>query len=291
MEKYPIYEMSGEVFERLVVDLLSTTGIYSNLKLESSEGIDKGYDIIGEGIGPDRKPRKAIIQVKHRREFNARAIRRDIKWASKISGGVYEYVLVTSSIAPPSFSGDTLLKEFHDVIEKFTIIDRKTIISLLDKNPLIVEKYFAPLKKRIKTSKIIQWVSIIASLSSIFSFFSLFVISDSRVEDTPLKNKMIVVEKALDGLKDLEHNLEAVKRELQETSSKSDRIKKEYEQALKLKDVTEQQLEAFRKALNVEDTQRTIFKYVLGFIFGFASSLLASISYEKWKRYKSLTKA
>ena len=283
--------MSGEVFERLVVDLLSTTGIYSNLKLESSEGIDKGYDIIGEGIGPDRKPRKAIIQVKHRREFNARAIRRDIKWASKISGGVYEYVLVTSSIAPPSFSGDTLLKEFHDVIEKFTIIDRKTIISLLDKNPLIVEKYFAPLKKRIKTSKIIQWVSIIASLSSIFSFFSLFVISDSRVEDTPLKNKMIVVEKALDGLKDLEHNLEAVKRELQETSSKSDRIKKEYEQALKLKDVTEQQLEAFRKALNVEDTQRTIFKYVLGFIFGFASSLLASISYEKWKRYKSLTKA
>jgi hypothetical protein len=110
-----------------------------------------------------------------------------------------------------------------------------------------------------------------------------------RIEpETSLQKNIVVLEKALDGLQELETNLVNLKTEIKKTSEKSARIKNEYEETLKLKDITEEQLSIIRKSLNTQNTSKMILNAILGFIFGVASSITGTVIYEKRKRYKML---
>jgi hypothetical protein len=173
MEKYPIYELPVVDFERLIIDLLSATELYENINILADDKFDRGFDLIGNSKAThDGKVSRAIIQIKHRRNFNAQEIRNDIDKAFQHLGDIYEFVLITSSIAPPNLkSGENLLKEFKGFVQKFQLIDRDGIFSLLDHHPDIAQKYFNKIKQDVKKRNLIKTVGIIGSLCSIIALF------------------------------------------------------------------------------------------------------------------------
>jgi len=65
-------------------------------------------------------------------------------------------------------------------------------------------------------------------------------------------------------------------------------LNKRYAKAKELEKLTDSQRQTLKQILQAEKWWRTLLNYGLGFVLGVASSLIASILYERWKQTKAL---
>jgi hypothetical protein len=73
-----------------------------------------------------------------------------------------------------------------------------------------------------------------------------------------------------------------------ETEKATQLLKEKYAHAKELEKLTQDQVNALKATLQAESWQRTIVNYAIGFIFGVASSFVASVLYTKWRQRKAL---
>ncbi|MEO0374187.1 MAG: hypothetical protein AAF329_06055 [Cyanobacteria bacterium P01_A01_bin.17] len=95
-------------------------------------------------------------------------------------------------------------------------------------------------------------------------------------QDNNLSKQIEEVEDAINDLRGLEEYLEETKNKIIITQQSKDEIEDEYRKAQELEKLTTQQIDAISLAIN-KRTFRDIAKdYVLGFILGIGSSIVAS---------------
>lgn len=128
-------------------------------------------------------------------------------------------------------------------------------------------------------------ISLIVALLSILSV--IYTIFPEKTDKT-LKNRIDNVERALDGIKGLEKDLEFIKEDMIKTDLENKRILEEYKKMEGLEKVINDKKESLNLVLNYQPWYKRFLNYFFGFLLGIASSVIAGIMREKWKLNKSL---
>ena len=104
----------------------------------------------------------------------------------------------------------------------------------------------------------------------------------------PLDKRIQTVETTLTSIRDLEGYLGKIKDDMVATDVAARELNKRYAKAKELEKLTDSQRQTLKQILQAEKWWRTLLNYGLGFVLGVASSLIASILYERWKQTKAL---
>jgi len=289
--KYPIYDLSPREFEELSLELIATTNKYRNLSLSTNQNDYLLADIYGEFITDNNNIVNVAIEVKHWLKFNVGNFKNEVtKRIARLKDNTYIQFITSAKI-------DNHQKDqVNDIISPYLsygmqLYDQEDVVRLLDKNPNIAKKYFQPvfdknkeLRRKLYSS---IFTAIISILIGVLSATSSFFLSDKK-ESIPLDVKIERVEKALSNIKDLEKYLSDIKTEMEETSKDVSKIKDEYEQVQKLKKLSNEELAVLNSALQRRSWYETPLNYFLGFVIGIASSIIASILIDRYKKRKQL---
>lgn len=128
-----------------------------------------------------------------------------------------------------------------------------------------------------------QWV--LAILMSLLASWGLF--QDIFSKKAPLDVGIENVTAALKSLKDLEGQLTTIKSDMAETERARLAIIQEYTKAKELEKLTNAQLAAVRDAVRQRSWKQVILENAWAFLLGFASSIFASLGWEKYTRWRS----
>ena len=121
---------------------------------------------------------------------------------------------------------------------------------------------------------------------SVFTVFvSMFPVFSHKA---PLDKRIETVEKTLTSIRDLESYLSQIKQDMLDKEKATEVINQKYAQAKELEKITDAQLVALQSTLQKQNWRWTLFNYVMGFVLGVASSLLASVIHARWKQRKAL---
>ena len=89
-------------------------------------------------------------------------------------------------------------------------------------------------------------------------------------------------------MRDLEKYLSDIKQDMQATQKATEIINEKHAQAKELEKLTSAQLAALQETLQTRNWKWTALNYVLGFVLGVASSLVASVLYARWRQRKAI---
>jgi hypothetical protein len=282
--RYPLYELSGEEFEKLSFDLLAAAD--PNLSISTIES-PRWIDAVGA-----RKTAQGIqsvaIETSHRTTFRPETLRLFLERLSKEDQSFDEYIFITSSPIQ-----DVHRRQFSRTLNaEVKVLGQAEIISLLNEYPTVAAKYFKSVRDRIRLRNILTFVSVLVFLTSIGvlanNFYSFL---GSKLEPkSKLSQQVKGVEDSIAKLNDLEQSLRALKIDLQQKADESARVTREYERAMKLKSLTADQLRQIKKAVSSQSGVGTFLNSFLGFLLGIAASVLATVITDKWKQRRALAK-
>lgn len=285
-QPYPLYELSGEEFERLCIDLLVAAD--SSLAVTTAN-TPRWIDAVGTRR-TKQGDKSVAIETSHRSTFHPEGLRLFLERLSKEERRFDEYIFITSSPIQDihrELANSNAAKALNAEVR---ILGQQELIELLNGYQAVAVKYFKSVRERVRmrrVSALISSVAFAASLgglgSSLYSFFG-----QKQQPDTQFTTQIRSVEESLSRLTDLEKGLRKLKEELQEKSAESARVTKEYDEAMKLKALTAEQLEQVRKAVNSQSRWDVFQNYFFGFLLGVAGSVLATIITDKWKQRKAL---
>jgi len=280
MKKKPIldlYSLTPLEFEQLIVTLLSETG-FTDLKVTDGPG-DRGVDILGL-----KGDQKVAIQVKHKRELSLSELQcfTDKYFSDPLPPRSLIYV--TSAKIP---QGAEKISENLPKGCSLKFLDQKDIYQMLSQQQVASSRFFRNAMQRLRTEKIhFIFGTVTACCSLLGVFLSLYPFTS--FEKAPLNKRINTVERALTNIRDLESYLIDIKKDMAETEKATQIINEKNNKAKELEKLTEFQLDALKNTLQAESWQRTLFNYLLGFIFGIASSFIASVMHAKWIQRKAL---
>lgn len=286
-EIYPLYELSGEEFERLCIDLLAADD--PDLAI-SNVGLPRSIDAVGT-----RKTKQGsqtvAIEAKHRTTFDPKGFRSFLERLAKESQKYDEYVFITSSPIPDAQRQLHSSNAAKVLNAQFKLFGQAEVLALLNNHSAIASKYFKSVQARIKQRKIAASVATVALLISISGIGSgLYSFFGSKIEPkSQLGEQVKNVEDSIKKLNDLETSLNELKKDLQQKSEESARIAKEYEAAMKLKSLTSEQLEQVKKAVGSQSSMEIFQNYFFGFLLGVAASVIANVITDELKRRRVLT--
>ena len=276
-EREDFYKLMPSEFERLVADVLAQSG-YSDVKLLSGPG-DQGVDILAT-----RKGQAVAVQVKHKMRFSLQEINRFADWYFKNPSTPRTMIFVTSAELPPDAESQITGIPPGARLE---IVDRRGLQQMLYAHKAASQQVMADANKRLRSQRVRLLVSATAGLFSILgALVSLYPFVFH--EKAPLDRRIETVEKALGSMRDLEGYLADIKRDMEETQKATVAINQKYAEAKELEKLTAAQLAALQATLQVRDWKWTILNYVLGFVLGVASSLVATVLYSRWKQRRAL---
>lgn len=285
-QPYPLYELSGEEFKRLCIDLLLAAD--SSLAVTSTDA-PRWIDVVGTRR-TQQGDKSVAIKTSHRSIFHPEGLRLFLELLSKEERRFDEYIFITSSSIkdiPREMVNFNAAKVQNAQIGIYGQLD---LIELLSRHQAVAAKYFKSVRERVRmrrVSALISSAALVASLGGLgSSLYSL--LGPKQQPDTQFSTQIRSVEESLSRLTDLERNLRKLKEELQEKSAESARVSKEYDEAMKLKALTTEQLEQVRKAVNSQNRWDVFQNYFFGFLLGVAGSVLATIITDKWKQRKAL---
>jgi hypothetical protein len=252
---------------------------------------DSGFDLIGEYSVTPATVHAVAVQVKHRASFDIATLRSFLGRVERRGNEFDEYILVTSS--PLNASVHQVLKSWTTAVSapRVHLLGQQEVVELLQKNPAIANKYFPAVRRRVTRRRLIGAAS---GLGAAFSVLALILsLYETLVpkEKSTFQGQIFAVEDSLKGLRALEQSLQGLKRELEQTSEESNRIRREYEEVMKLKVVTAEQLEQIRKAVSSQSAWEVFLNYFFGFLLGVASSALATIIMDRIKKRRALSGA
>lgn len=260
-----------------MADVLAQSG-YSDVKIVDGPG-DQGVDILAI-----REGNSVAVQVKHKTRLSIQEINRFADWYFKNPSTPRTMIFVTSAELPPD--AERQIKGTPPGT-KLEIVDRRGLQQLLYAHKAASQKVIGEANKRYRSQRVRLVASAIAALFSILgALVSLFPFVFH--EKAPLDRRIETVEKALGSMRDLEGYLADIKRDMEETQKATVAINQKYAEAKELEKLTAAQLAALQETLKDRDWKWTILNYVLGFVLGIASSLVASVLYTRWKQRRAL---
>lgn len=287
-KKYPLYELTPDVFERLCFDLLTRSYQGFDFGVFGPElGPDKGVDFIGTKEEPG-KHIKIAVEIKHRTSLHPEGLRLFLQRFADYFSDFDELVIITSSPLTSTHREFASLPSIKDKGVNVKLLGQSDIYELLDKNQDIANRYFEKVREKVKKRTYAEYFGVLGSTLSIIGLVVSLYSFNARENNSSLDKQIDSVEMALKGVKTLEGSLGKLKNELKNTSAESERIKKEYEEALKLKSITNDQLDQIKKAVSAQTKSEIVLSYLLGFLLGLGSSILGAVIYERIKRLRAL---
>lgn len=144
--------------------------------------------------------------------------------------------------------------------------------------------------RRRRRTTIVGIFTIISFSATAFKAYETLRDAESTETNEQLSQQISKVDDAITDIRDLEEFLENTKEELIVTQREANIIQEEYEQAQELERLTEKQVLAISTAVNQRSTRDIVKDYVIGFILGISSSILASYIFQflTSKQVKSL---
>jgi hypothetical protein len=287
LQKYPLFELSPEQFEKLCIELVAASLEGDNAVLsEKPNWIDA---VIGSQSPSGAKT--VAVEVSHRTQFPPMGLNNFFERLLKEPRKFDEYVFITSSP----------LRQVHrQVLESATakslarpirLLGQAEVVGLLDKHQDIAAKYFKTLSNRVRIRRLSEFTSILGVAISLFAFATSFYADrETPKEASAFSSQIASVEDSLTRLKSLEAGLQDLKSDLRSKSEESARVSKEYEEAMKLKALTKEQLEQVRLAIGSQSQWEVFLNYFFGFVLGVAGSVLATIITDRWKQRRVLTR-
>jgi len=168
--QYPLYELSGEEFERLCLDLLVASD--PSLSISAAE-LPRWIDAVGA-----RKTKQGVqsvaINVTHRSTFHPEGLRLFLERLSKEDQKFDEYVFVTSSPIQEIHRKLSNSNAVTAMNAEVKILGQAELISLLDSYPVVVAKYFKSVRDRVRLRKIATSLSSVALAISIGGHYQHF---------------------------------------------------------------------------------------------------------------------
>ena len=195
-----------------------------------------------------------------------------------------EIILITS--APLTEAHREPVRRLRHEID-LRLIGRDELIEELARHPDLIKSRLLPAKKRKKQQSISLGWSLVGVISSIVGVMFSVVAWFFPVK-SGLRERIVVVESAINNLKDLEHQLTEIKRDMVETERAKNALEQEYAKAKELEKLTSEQYEAIKEALRSQSWKKTLLDYILGFTLGVASSFTASIMYSRLQQRRAL---
>jgi len=150
----------------------------------------------------------------------------------------------------------------------------------------VADKFLKPARKHRfleKTQLATSLIGVVVALTA--SIFTNGLFSKAT---HPLDDRIQSVESALANIKGLEESLSKVRDDMVATQNATSEINKKYVEAKELEKLTDAQVQALKQTLQSEKLSKTLLNIFLGFILGFASSLLANYISARWKQNKEL---
>ena len=283
---YPLYELSGEEFERLCVELLMAAD--PELTISAGEA-PRWLDAVGTRRTKAGSTSVAI-EAKHRTAFHPDGMRIFLERLSKEKAKFDEYIFITSS--PIQDVHRQLVKSpaAQSLNAEVKLLGQDDVVLLLERHPQVAAKYFKTARDRLRRQKLATALSSFVAAVSIGMLANLIydAIRPKIEPRSQLSEQVKTVEDSLTRLNELERSLKALKDDLQQKSAESARINKEYEEAMKLKALTTDQLDRVKKAVSTQSGMDIFLNYFFGFLLGVAGSVLATVITDKWKQRRSL---
>lgn len=283
IDKRSLYELTPDEFEKLCVEILKAQG-FDRIELVGLPGKrDQGVDIVGE-----KEERNVFVQVKHTKDLSIQMVHRIIDQVQASSYQPKELLIMTSAALVPSHKWS--IQQFSNTMP-IEIMAQDEILKVLNEHPEIQRSQMATAQRRTIRQR---WELILGFTGAFASIIALIISGMSffaQPEKPQLRERIETVELAIGNLKDLEKQLTYIKEDMVETEKATKAIEQEYAKAKELEKLTEEQYEAVKKALRSKSWHRTVFDYVLGFIFGIAASLIASVIYSKIRQHRALHKS
>lgn len=282
----PLFELSPQDFEKLCLDLFTAEG--GNYRL-IHDGKNRWFDVSGEKAAANGISNTIAIEIKHRNVFHPESVRFFVDGLSKSNLHFDEYIFVTSAPITAEHRRTTHARIISNSKFNIQLLGQQEILQLLLKHPKIASKYFKSVSQKIFQRRLAVATSFAGILASLLSLLLTFLPLTQDKEKSSFESQIQSVETNLQGLKEMERNLGALKKELQATSDESAQIKRDYEAALKLKAITSEQLEQINKAVNSKTATDTALNYFFGFLLGVAGSILATVITDRWKARRELS--
>lgn len=283
---YPLYELSGEEFERLCVELLMAAD--PQLTISAGEA-PRWIDAVGFKKVPNGT-RSVAIEAKHRTAFHPEGLRLFLERLAQESTKFDEYIFITSSPIQDVHRQVSNSQAAMSLNAEIRLLGRNDILSLLDQHSYVAAKYFKTARDRQQRQKFAALVSSFAVAVSVGVLGNLLydTLRSSAEPSSKLTEQVKTVENSLARLRDLEQSLKALKNDLEQKSVESARITKEYEEAMKLKALTAEQLEQVKKAVSGQSGTEIFLNYFFGILLGVAGSVLATVITDRWKQRREL---
>jgi hypothetical protein len=276
-EREDFYKLIPSEFERLVADVLAQSG-YSDVKLVGGLG-DQGVDILAK-----REGQAVAVQVKHKMRLSLQEINRFADWYFKNPSTPRTMIIVTSAELPTNAASQ--IKGIPPGA-RIEIVDGRGLQQMFNAHEAASQQVMADANKRLRSQRVRLLVSATAGLFSILgALLSLYPFVFH--EKAPLDRRIETMQKALSSMRDIEGYLADIKHDMEETQKATGAINQKYAEAKELEKLTAAQLSALQATLQVRDWKWTILNYILGFVLGVASSLLATVLYSRWKQRKAL---
>ena len=151
----------------------------------------------------------------------------------------------------------------------------------------VSQRFMAFATERLKSQRHRLFLSAVAGILSIVGA-TVSIYTVVFPPKAPLDNRIETVERALASMHDLETYLADIKRDMEVKQKATAVINQKYAEAKELEKLTTAQLTALQATLQASNWRWTVFNYVIGFLLGVASSLVASVLYARWKQRKAL---
>ncbi len=281
VEVHPnLYDLTPAEFTLLVTGMLAKMG-YSEIRVTDGPN-DHGIDIICK-----KNELPVAIQVKHKVRLSKDEIKRFISKYFTDSSNPRNLIFITSAHVPKDIT-DILAMIPTDAT--FLLLGRGDLDKLIREQQLFLEALYANVSKRLEVQKnkfsfsvisIVLSLIVLAVTQGTFFFFA--------PKRASLNSRIETVEKALSSIKDLETNLEEIKKDILDKEKTIEIVNQKYRQAKELDNLTEAQLAALKMTLQKENWKKTLISHLFTFILGIASSYLATVLYQKWQQYKAIS--
>lgn len=269
-----LYAMTVGEFVAFIRDLLTARG-YS--VVWNGDGKDAGFDLIAhkgvEHVG---------IEIKHTKRLERDSLLLFLRQASVLRddrSGLNECWLITSADIPMHLRETARMRG-----QDMRLIGRDEVTAWAKEQAALPA--LAKVNKQSRQRRIR-----LVTTSIFFALTAGGLALEIWQPKPPLDERIENVTKAISGLRDLEKQLTETKADMEALQRAKQLLEQEYAQAQELQKVSAEQLAAVRHAMQQQSWTELARSHALSFLFGVASSLLASLIWRQVGKWWSITKS
>ncbi|MGO8837297.1 MAG: restriction endonuclease [Limisphaerales bacterium] len=270
-----IYDLQPDEFEKMVVELLQAEGysIFDNLVLP------REVDFIAT-----KEEKRFAVLIKHRRSLSRQDVGEFFRRSEILQINLPRNLLFVTSAR---ISEEQAIRfRLTNTAYKLEILALDDLRKHLAAHTDIAERFLRGARRK----RLFEKAKLLSSLFAVLVALLGGVLSNGLLskKSQPLDARIQSVESALASIKGLEETLGKVRDDMVATETATRELNKKYAEAKELEKLTDVQLQALKETLQSEKWWRTAMNYVIGFVLGVASSMIASVILDRWKQRRML---